>query len=141
MRVRGLGRCVGVLSVAAGALAVSSPAAPASGREATGAFCGPTCMALTVGGTTYGTNNRDDLALRPGTVWLTMTDAFTFHNFSLRDSSGAVRDLTSVPGTPGTVTEKLLLKQDAYRLFCKVGNHEAQGMYVDFEVGGVGQVR
>jgi hypothetical protein len=42
---------------------------------------------------------------------------------------------------------KILLKAGTYRLFCAAPgrtptspNHEASGMYVDFQVGGVGQV-
>jgi hypothetical protein len=148
MRGKVLGRAIAVAAVVVGAVAVSSPAASADGRGADGVFCGPTCMALTVDGTTYGTNNRADLSLRPGTYWLTMTDTAAFHNFSLRScalagapcSSGAAVDLTTVPGMPGTVTEKLKVNGGAYRLFCKVGSHEAQGMYVDFKVGGKGQV-
>ena len=47
------------------------------------------------------------------------------------------------------VTTKIHLDHGTYRLFCDVGNganfdtlgfHEKQGMYVDFVVGGVGQV-
>jgi hypothetical protein len=37
-------------------------------------------------------------------------------------------------------TLKINLEHGTYRLFCDVPSHEAAGMYIDFEVGGVGQV-
>jgi hypothetical protein len=105
-------------------------------------------MAITWDGVEYGTRNREALSLRPGTYWLTVNDAVTFHNFALKScpgsdttcESGDVQEITTIPGTPGEVTVKLNLGHGTYRLFCQLGNHESRGMFVDFAVGGVGQV-
>ena len=140
-------RPLGVLLVVIGAGAICSPTAPAIGRGADGALCTGLCMSLTWDGTAYGTNNRADLALQPGTYWLTVNDPSRFHNFELRScpggtsacTSGDAQAITTVPDTPGAVTFKTLLKHGTYRLFCAAPNHERLGMYVDFEVGGTGQ--
>jgi hypothetical protein len=127
--------------------------ASADGQSLEGAFCSTPanhfCMSLTWNGVAYGSNNRADLTLRPGTYWITVNDDSPFHNFALRScpdstsacNAGPDQDLTTIPDAPGEVTTKILLKHGTYRLFCDATNHEANGMYVDFEVGGVGQVR
>ena len=53
--------------------------ASADGRALTGDYCttptgGTRCMQITWDGVAYGTNNRDDLTLRPGEYWLTVND-------------------------------------------------------------------
>ncbi len=66
--------------------------ASADGRALTGDYCtsptgGTRCMQITWDGVAYGTNNRDDLTLRPGEYWLTVNDTGSFgpfHNFELR---------------------------------------------------------
>ena len=153
MRAKVLSRPIGVLFVVMAALAVYSVTASASGRALEGAFCTTNtgsvlCLALTWDGVEYGTRNREDLSLRPGTYWLTVNDTVAFHNFALRScpdsdapcESGDVQEITSISGTPGEVTVKLLLGHGTYRLFCELGNHESRGLFVDFAVGGVGQV-
>ncbi len=133
--------------------------ARADGRTLTGDFCTTPagsmfCMTVDWGGVLYGTTNRADLQLRPGTYWITVNDDSSMHDFALRscpgetsacdqNSDGTSMELTGVAET-GTVTEKILLTQGTYRLYCDVGGashfHEVRGMYVDFEVGGVGQI-
>jgi hypothetical protein len=129
------------------------------GRALAGAFCTVTgttnhlCMQITWDGVTYGTNNRSsDLTLRPGTYWITATDTSAFHNFELRScpgstsacGTGAGDELPitgdSVADTPGDVAVKVNLDAGTYRLFCDAPGHEAGGMYVDFQVAGVGQL-
>jgi len=152
MRAKVLRRPIVALFVVIGA-AVYGVTASASGRALEGAFCttntgSPICMALTWDGVEYGTRNRADLSLRPGTYWLTVDDTSRFHNFSLRScpdsdspcESGDVQEITGIPDAPGEVTVKLRLAHGTYRLFCETGNHETLGMFVDFAVGGVGQV-
>jgi hypothetical protein len=60
------------------------------------------------------------------------------------DGSGPETPITSDAFTsPDPVTVKVHLDHGTYRLFCGNDgppNHEALGMYVDFVVGGVGQV-
>jgi uncharacterized cupredoxin-like copper-binding protein len=127
--------------------------ASAEGRALVGDFCSANhfrCMTLTWDGVAYGTPNRTDLSLRPGTYWLTVNDTSSMHDFVLRScpdstspcdqSSGGTANEITTPMFTGTVTEKVLLDHGTYRLFCNVDGHEAQGMFVDFEVGGVGQV-
>jgi hypothetical protein len=135
--------------------------ASATGRALTGDFCatptgGMFCMQITWDGVTYGTNNRAVLSLRPGEYWLTVTDNTTMHNFALRSCPGSTlpcnstnpaattTEITTVAGTPGEVTDKLHLSFGTYRLYCSVvssrGSHEAAGMFVDFGVGGVGEL-
>ena len=151
-----LGRRIAATLVVIGAIAAyMSVAASANGRELEGAFCTTNtgsriCMSLTWDGVEYGTTNRASLSLRPGTYWLTVNDPTTFHNFSLRScpdldaacvkDAGDEQEITTIPGAPGEVTVKLQFEHGTYRLFCATGNHEDQGMFVDFAVGGVGQV-
>ncbi len=97
------------------------------------------------------------LTLRPGTYWITVNDDQNNHNFSLRSCPGstspctdtnpdktseqAITDIATVYTEP--VTIKVNLKPGWYRLFCDSDSpvvHENAGMYVDIEVGGVGQV-
>jgi hypothetical protein len=138
----------------------SAATASADGRSLTGDFCtfqgSMFCMTITWDGVAYGTPNRDSLALRPGTYWLTMNDDNPGHDFALRSCPGSTMDCdtlnplgTSVEYTTqaGTdpVTVKLLLTHGTYRLYCDVGAgtsraHEGRGMFVDFSVGGEGQV-
>lgn len=140
------------------AYAFMAGAASAHGRTLGGDFCtfngSMFCMTLTWDGVAYGTPNRADLALRPGTYWLTVNDTSAMHDFALRSCPGSTlpcnatnpaattAQFTTQAGTPGEVTEKTLLRYGTYRLYCDVGNgfHETRGMYVDFEVGGVGQL-
>jgi hypothetical protein len=103
--------------------------------------------------------DRVPLVLRPGTYWITVTDDQTKHNFALRSCPGSTSpctdtnpDATSADGqaitlvpfsSPDPVTMPFNLKPGWYRLYCQSDNpvdHEAAGMYVDIEVGGVGQV-
>ena len=61
-----------------------------------------------------------------------------------QSSGGELQTLTTIPDVK-TVTMKVHLKAGTYRLFCAAGGpgptgHEAAGMYVAFQVGGVGQV-
>jgi uncharacterized cupredoxin-like copper-binding protein len=132
------------------AAAYAALRASADGRTLVGNFCPGFCMSITSDGVVYGTPNRADLALRPGTYWLTVNDNSTHHNFTLRScpdatsacdqtSGGTVDPITTAAFT-GTVTQKVLLTHGTYRLYCSVDGHEGMGMYVDFEVGGVGQV-
>jgi hypothetical protein len=143
------------------AYAFSAASASADGRALQGDFCSfngsMLCMGITWDGVTYGTANRDDLSLRPGTYWLTVTDNTTMHDFALRSCPGSTlactalnpaattSEITTAAGTPGEVTDKVLLTYGTYRLYCDVGagtafSHETRGMYVDFEVGGVGEL-
>jgi hypothetical protein len=97
------------------------------------------------------------LTLRPGTYWIAVNDDQNNHNFSLRSCPGstspctetnpdetseqAITDIATVYTAP--VTIKVNLKPGWYRLFCDSDVpvvHEHAGMYVDIEVGGVGQV-
>ena len=131
----------------------------ADGRALTGDYCltpapanSPRCMQITWDGVQYGTNNRTALTLRPGTYWLTVNDTgqfAAFHNFELRSCLGSTSDCVPGTGTEqeitgipqvGSVTVPVLLKAGTYRLFCDAMGHEASGMYVAFEVGGVGQL-
>jgi hypothetical protein len=75
---------------------------------------------------------------------------FVGHNFELRscpsatspctDGNGAEQEITALGKAEGLVTVKVNLRYGTYRLFCDAAGHEAGGMYVDFEVGGVGQL-
>ena len=138
---------VGLLIAAAAVVAVSG--ASADGRRLAGQFCtNPNampkpgaCIALSSGGqTAQGYTDSPDrvLTLRPGTYWLSVNDNSTFHNYSLESPDGSVQDITGVAATPGWVTIKVDLTHGTWVLFCKP--HRAMGMYVDIEVGGVGQV-
>jgi hypothetical protein len=138
----------------------SAATASADGRTLTGDFCtfqgSMFCMTVTWDGVKYGTPNRDSLALRPGTYWLTVNDNAGGHDFALRSCPGSTipcdqlnplgtsDEITTRPEMD-TVTVKVHLTHGTYRLFCDVGAgtpgaHEGRGMYVDFAVGGEGQV-
>jgi plastocyanin len=121
----------------------------ADGRELTGRFCtNPqaqpkpgACMSLSFDGqTATGYTNSPDrvLELRPGTYWLSVDDTSAAHNFALEDPSGAVDVITGVAGTPGWVTVKVNLTPGTWRLLCVP--HDEFGMYVQIDVGGVGEV-
>lgn len=160
---------------AAGAVAAYVVAtASADGRALDASFCStvtppstfPLCMQVaspdgTAQGFMGGSDATDVLTLRPGTYWLTVTDNSNGHNFELRscpgaavlcdeNSGGDVDLLTPVvnPAATPTITdtEKILLKQGTYRIFCNAQRnltsptHEQMGMFVDLVVGGVGQV-
>ena len=142
------------LLVVMGAAIVYAVTAFASGRTLEGSFCSTNtdpifCMTLGWDGVDYGTSNRADLSLRPGTYWLNLNDDSNGHNFSLRSCPGSdapcgpgqgeLEDLTGIEDV-GKVAVKLRLEHGTYRLLCVRGIHEARGMYVDFAVGGVGQV-
>jgi hypothetical protein len=118
---------------AAGVIAVGAGGASSNdGRDLAGAFCGSRCISLT-----FNTDAVTDL--RPGVYWVTVNDTSTFHDFALRGPDGEVQSLSTIPGT-GSETVKINLAHGPYRIFCQADSHEAQGMFVDFEVGGVGQV-
>jgi hypothetical protein len=144
---------VGVL-VAAAVAASTARAIPAGadntdGRQLAGQFCtNPNampapgaCIQLAYGDQTaqgYTDSPTRVLTLRPGIYWLTVTDTSPKHNFSLASPDGSDQDLTGVADTPGEVTVKVNLTHGTWVLFCDP--HRAMGMYVDIEVGGVGQV-
>ena len=119
------------------------------GRQLTGHYCtnpmampkAGACIALTDGQQTaqgyFGSPNRT-LAIRPGVYWLTVSDNAAVHNFSLQAPDGSDADITGVTETPGAVTIKVNLTPGEWVLFCEP--HRGMGMYVDIEVGGVGQV-
>jgi plastocyanin len=139
-----LGALIGVF-VAVGPIAAGS----AEGRQLAGEFCtnpqalpkAGACISLSSDGQTAqgytGSPNRQ-LTLRPGTYWLTVNDNSAMHNFSLQGPDGLDEDITGIPDTPGSVTVEVHLTHGLYTLFCDP--HRAFGMYVDIEVGGVGQV-
>jgi hypothetical protein len=135
------------------ALFTVGPAAAVSaeGRQLVGEFCtNPqalpkpgACISLSYGGETamgYTDSPNRVLTLRPGTYWLTVNDNSTAHNFSLESPDGLDQDITGVADTPGWVTVQVHLTHGTYVLFCDADAHRADGMYVDLEVGGVGQV-
>jgi hypothetical protein len=78
------------------------------------------------------------LTLQPGVYWLTVDDNSTAHNYELESPNGSDQELTAVADAPGAVTYKVNLTHGTWVLFCDP--HRAMGMYVDIEVGGVGQV-
>ncbi len=141
--------------------ASSDEAPPADARTIDGTFCTGLCIHVTTsdGQTAQSPNG---LTLRPGTYWLTVTDTTRFHDFVLRscpgttspcdqNSNGDESQLTTISegSTTAPVVEsrKINLQHGTYRLFCNAPmgsmpgmDHEAMGMYVDFSVGGVGQV-
>jgi len=126
---------------AVGLAASSATAADADeGRNLVGSFCGGLCISLAFDEAATTSANRTDFNLRPGTYWLTVNDDQDRHNFALKSPDGTVEEFTGVPDKPGMVTVKLLLKHGTYRFFCNAPRHEDLGMWVDFEVGGEGQV-
>jgi plastocyanin len=146
------GRLVG--SVIVGFVALVAGASPITvsaneGRHAVGQFCtNPqatpkpgACISLSFAGqTAYGYTNSPDraIALRPGTYWFAVDDTSSAHNFALEDPNGSVQVITGVADKPGWVTVKVDLTHGTWRLLCVP--HDEFGMYVDIEVGGVGQV-
>lgn len=101
------------------------------------------CLSLTFDAQTvegYTNSPNRTLDLRPGTYWLSVNDDSTAHNFSLETPDGLVQDITGVADTPGWVTIKIQLTHGSYTLFCDADDHRADGMYVQIDVGGVGQV-
>lgn len=137
-------------SVAAvAALTVGAATRSDDGRQLTGQFCTNAnampkpgaCIALSYDGATaqgYTDSTERTLTLRPGTYWLSVNDTSTTHNFALESPDGSDQDLTAVAEAPGWVTVKVDLAHGHYTLFCDP--HRMMGMYVDIEVGGVGQV-
>ena len=137
------------LAVAAAVTAVVVGAASADGRQLTGAFCTNAqampkpgaCISLAFDGQTaqgYTGSQERVLTLRPGTYWLTVNDTSTAHNYSLEGPDGSDQDITGIADAPGLVTVKVNLTHGTWVLFCDP--HRPMGMYVDLEVGGVGQV-
>jgi plastocyanin len=137
------------LAIAASAAAVVVRSASADGRGLSGAFCSNpgampkpgACIALSAGDQTaqgYTGSQDRTLTIRPGTYWLTVNDTSTAHNFSLEGPDGTDQALTTVADAPGEVTVKVHLTQGTWVLFCQP--HRAMGMYVNVEVGGVGDV-
>jgi hypothetical protein len=153
---RSSGRRIAAAALLAPLATALLPAGPAAaqtavGRQLVGEFCtNPNaqpkpgaCIALTYDGQTalgYTDSPNRVLALRPGTYWLSVNDESTAHNFSLEGPDGLDQDITGIAGTPGWVTVKIHLTHGSYTLFCDADDHRADGMYVDIEVGGVGQV-
>jgi hypothetical protein len=126
----------------------------AAGRDLTGKFCqhGSSffCMSIAAGDGPFFTGyDSDHLTLRPGTYWITVNDVSTMHDYELRGPSDTAPVTTgdnlklsgdTFAATPGEVTTQVLLKHGWYRLYCAAPTHESKGMWVDFEVGGEGQV-
>lgn len=119
------------------------------GRRLSGSYCSNpnamprpgACIQLSFADQTaqgYTSSSSRTLTLRPGVYWLTVDDNSTAHNYSLESPDGSDQDLTGVADTPGSVTYKVDLTHGTWVLFCEP--HRAMGMYVDIEVGGVGQV-
>lgn len=118
-------------------------------RQLAGTFCtnlnampapGACIQLASAGQTAQGYTDSPErvLRLRPGVYWLTVSDTSLKHNFSLESPDGSDRALTGVEDTPGVVTFKVNLTHGTWVLFCQP--HRPMGMYVDLEVGGVGQV-
>lgn len=135
----------GLLIAAATAVGTAS----ADGRTLAGQFCSNAnampapgaCIQLSDGGQTaqgYTDSSNRMLTLRPGVYWLTVNDNSSKHNFSLESPDGTDQDITGVADTPGSVTVKVNLTPGTWVLFCEP--HRAMGMYIDLNVGGVGQV-
>lgn len=142
-----------LLAAALAAVSVGVGAAAADdstpGRELVGTFCtNPNaqpavgaCIQASFDGQTaqgYTGSATRDISLRPGTYWLSVYDDNTHHDFSLESPDGTDLDITDVAGTPGWVTVKVDLTHGRWMLFCDP--HRAFGMYVNLDVGGVGQV-
>jgi plastocyanin len=134
------------LSIAA---ATAFGTASADGRPLTGEFCTNAnampkpgaCIQLSYDGQTaqgYTNSSNRTLNLRPGTYWLSVNDTSSAHDFSLEDPNGSDQNLTAVAATPGWVTTKINLTPGTWVLFCDP--HRAMGMYININVGGVGQV-
>ncbi len=147
MRLK-FGSCLVALLTAVAAAALATPVS-ADGRQLVGEFCTNAqahpkpgaCIALSFDGQTaqgYTDSPNRVLELRPGTYWLTVNDNSSAHNFALEDPSGSVQVITGVADTPGWVTTKIELTHGTWQLLCVP--HDEFGMFVDIEVGGVGQV-
>jgi hypothetical protein len=155
-RRRGAGKRLAAAALLTPMLAALVPggiaaADTAVGRQLVGEFCTNSqaqpkpgaCLSLTFDGQTaegYTNSPNRTLVLRPGTYWLSVNDESTAHNFSLETPDGLDQDITGIAATPGWVTLKIQLKHGTYTLFCDADDHRADGMYVQIEVGGVGQV-
>ena len=147
MRLKAALYVVACVIACAGAFAATPVSA--EGRQLVGEFCtNPqahpkqgACIQLSFDGQTAqgytGSLNRT-LELRPGTYWLTVNDNSPAHNFALEDPSGSEQIITGVADTPGWVTVKVQLTHGTWRLLCVP--HDEFGMFVDIEVGGVGQI-
>jgi hypothetical protein len=140
------------LSVIAVVAVLHSATASAVNPTLTGDFCtfngSMFCMTMTWNGVAYGTPDRSRvLSLKPGTYDLTGNDNSPAHDFVLRSCPGSkvVCDKNNaLAGTPTVVTTRaaitpstvtVTLTDGTYRLYCDVGTHEANGMFVDFAVG------
>jgi hypothetical protein len=155
-RRSGAGTRLAAMALLTPLLAALIPGATAAadvtmGRQLVGEFCtNPqalpkpgACLSLTFDGQTvegYTDSPNRTLDLRPGTYWLSVNDESTAHNFSLETPDGLVQDITGIADTPGWVTIKVRLTHGSYTLFCDADDHRADGMYVQIDVGGVGQV-
>lgn len=136
------------------AIAVGAGAAGArsdEGRQLAGQFCtngnalpAPgACIQLSYDGQTaqgYTDSANRVLTLRPGVYWLSVNDNSSKHNFSLESPSGSDQAITGVLDAPGLVTVKVNLTPGNWVLFCDADDHRQDGMYLNIEVGGVGQV-
>lgn len=142
---------VSLVAALVAVLAAVGPAAARSdeGRQLVGEFCthdgalpkAGACISLSYDGQTaqgYTDSPSRTLTLRPGVYWLHVNDDATAHDFSLETPDGSELDVTGVADTPGWVTVKVNLTPGSWVLFCDP--HRSYGMYVDIEVGGVGQV-
>ena len=137
-----------VVGIAVACAMVAVPAS-ADGRELVGQLCtNPNalpkhgaCISLSFDGQSaegYTGSPERVLELRPGTYWLRVNDNSPAHNFALESPSGETQVITGVADTPGWVTVKVDLTHGTWRLLCVP--HDEFGMFVDLEVGGVGQV-
>ena len=147
MKIKSASYLVALVIAAAWALAATP--ASAEGRQMVGEFCTNSdakpkpgaCISLSFDGQTaqgYTDSSNRTLELRPGTYWLSVNDNSPAHNFALEDPSGSEQVITGVADTPGWVTVKVNLTHGTWRLLCVP--HDEFGMYVEIEVGGVGQV-
>jgi hypothetical protein len=112
------------------------PAASADGRSPVGLSCtNPNalpkpgaCISLAFGEQSaqgYTGSPDRELALRPGTYWLSLNDTSTAHNFMLESPAGSEQDLTEVAAAPGWVTVKVTLTPGTWVLFCdRIGTSE-----------------
>jgi len=145
-KIAGVSLVAGLIAVAVtvGAVAMGS----AEGRQLEGQFCTnpnalpkpAACIQLAFGDDMaqgYTGSTDREIALRPGTYWLTVNDTSAMHNFSIESPDGVDQDITGV-GETGSVTVKVHLTHGRYTLFC--APHRAMGMFVNLEVGGEGQV-
>lgn len=119
------------------------------GRQLAGVYCSNpnampkpgACMQLSFADQTaqgYTDSSNRTLSLRPGVYRLTVDDNSSAHNYTLESPHGTDRQLTGVTDTPGSVTYKVNLTHGTWVLYC--APHRAMGMYVNIDVGGVGQV-